>query len=101
MIQVRIIHPQQVHLYNPEGKCIGLVNEFEFNDVRIQIAEQKLEGYYVVHNDTLYRITQYGTIANWGTGLFDMIENQLSTLFKIQLKTIKKDSKPKEIETTI
>lgn len=44
------IEEDHVPLYNPEGKLVGIIeNELAFNDVRIQIMENKLRGYYIVY----------------------------------------------------
>lgn len=79
---VNKIVPQEVEVFNPDDKSLGFVNEYEFNDLRVQIAENKLEGYYVMYNDIKHPIDKNGRIENWSQGLFDLFETQLSNLFR-------------------
>lgn len=46
-VKIIKIKPEKVKLYNPNNKYLGLVNELEFNEIRIQIAKKQLEGYYI------------------------------------------------------
>lgn len=79
---VNKIKPQEVEVFNSDDKSLGFVNEYEFNDLRIQIAENNLEGYYVMFNDIKHPIDQNGRIEDWSQGLFDLFEIQLSKLFQ-------------------
>lgn len=82
LIHVKTIIPQLVEVFTPKGRSLGLVNEFEFNDLRIQISKNRIEGYYLMYNDKKHNITVDGKLDEWSSGLFDIIEIQLSELFK-------------------
>lgn len=74
-------YPEQtVPLYNSEEQLIGYVNYNEFNDVRVQIYNQHLEGYYVVYNGIKLPIDSKGRLEDWPDGLFDQLEKHLSQL---------------------
>lgn len=80
MIKINRIEPQKVMLYNPKGKLMGLINEYEFNDIRIQIKKTQSEGYYCIFNGQRFDINKDGRGKNWFTGFFDLIECQLMNL---------------------
>jgi hypothetical protein len=92
-LEIKRIPSDKVDLYNPDDDLIGtLFNEYELNHVRIQIAQRQLEGYYVLwRKHHRIDIESNGSIKNWPVGFFDMQENQLAELFKIQ-KQIRDDS---------
>jgi len=95
MITVRKIEPQRVMVwytpkiesasesYRSEPIFVGNLNEYEFNDLRIEIAKQDLEGFYVEFEGTNYDINKYGAVKNWTKGLFDLATDQLIELFTI------------------
>lgn len=64
MIKINRIIPQRVCLFNPDNKLMGLVNEFEFNDIRIQIKENKISGYYITYKKEKLFITDKGQLNN-------------------------------------
>lgn len=80
MIKVNKITPQTVELFNPQDESMGFINEYEFNDVRIQIKEQKAEGYYCMFNGERFNINKDGRSQDWFEGFFDLIEQQMSKL---------------------
>lgn len=82
VVHINRITPQTVEVFTPADRSMGFVNEYEFNDLRVQIAKNELEGYYVLHNNEKLFISSDGHLSNWGTGMFDVIETQLSELFK-------------------
>lgn len=75
-------------LYSPHQKeKIGNIrNEYEFNDVRVQIAEKKLEGYYVMFRDEKINILSTGHCDNWPLGFYDQNEIMISKIFKARKK---------------
>ncbi len=81
VIHINKIEPQTVEVFTPKGRSMGFVNEYEFNDLRIQIATHKLDGYYVKYNDKKYYINKDGNLPFWTSGLFDLFETQLSKIF--------------------
>jgi hypothetical protein len=52
--------------------------------LRCQIAEQKLNGYYLIFNDQKISIENNGKIINWVNGLYDTNELLFARLFKAQ-----------------
>jgi hypothetical protein len=74
-------------LYGPNNEEVGLIENYvQFNDVRIQIAKQKLEGYHFIINGTKHFINPNGSIQPYPHGLFDSADYQIADLFRIQRK---------------
>jgi predicted ATPase len=80
MIQVNKITPQTVELFNPQGESMGFINEYEFNDIRIQIQKEKAEGYYLIFNNEACIIDKNGRVDYWPDGFFDLFDKQLDQL---------------------
>ena len=84
------IQPPVVAVYHDELGFIGSANEYEFNDLRIQIKKHKEEGYFVRVVDTsqgfnaigedAYYIAKDGGVPDWPDDLFPLIEEQLQQL---------------------
>jgi len=72
------IEPQTVEVWNADG-FFGMANEYEFNDIRIQIKENKDPNFYIMFRGTSYQINTDGRLE-WPNGLFDMIIDQLRKL---------------------
>ena len=81
-------HPQaHVVIYEPTHKIIGTVeNGEEFADVRAQIAEQFLDGYYILYKDTRYNIEPTGRLKIWPDGLYDGEMEQTARIFRTTKK---------------
>ena len=79
MIQVNKITPQVIEHFGPYGNSLGMLNQYEHNDLRIQIKEQKAEGYYVFFNGVEYPIDKTG---RWRrpTGAYTFLDDQLCKL---------------------
>ena len=79
MIIYNQIIPQTVELWNQEGFFVH-VNEWEMNDIRIQIMKTKTTGFYCLFEG--YRIDIYkdGSLSHWPKGFFDTMEKQLGEL---------------------
>lgn len=82
LVFVNKIEPQTVEVFTPADRSLGFVNEYEFNDLRIQIAENKLSGYYVMFEDQKLMIEPDGKMKDWSNGLFDLMLIQMSKMFK-------------------
>ncbi len=80
MIQVNKITPQTAELFNPQGESMGFLNEYEFNDIRIQIMREKAEGYYFMFEGEACVIDKNGRLDYWPEGFFDIYDKQLSKL---------------------
>jgi hypothetical protein len=83
-VEVKRISAERCDLYSSKNELLGtLFNEYELNHVRIQIAQKKLEGYYVKWKDQTIPILSNGKIAHWPSGFYDLQEKQLSELFEL------------------
>jgi hypothetical protein len=85
MITVTKIPVQTVEMFDDNNQSLGFLNESEFNDVRCQIAEQKVSGYYLIFDGLKIDIEPTGKIKNWVSGLFDTNENLLARMFKANI----------------
>ena len=74
------IEPQRLEMFYPDGTPIGLVNEHEFYDIRIQCREQKKSGIYVMFEGQKCTINKDGRLDKWPYGMFDLFERQLDKL---------------------
>lgn len=79
-MKINRIKPPTVDLYNPEGKKIGTVNEYEFNDVLIQLKNNYVKGYYAIFNGEKINILEGGKVDKQPDGFFDIIEKQLNII---------------------
>lgn len=70
-------------MVNPPVKIGIITNVLAFNDVRLQVAKEKSNNYYVVFNDTHIAINSYGRLHHWPAGMFDLYDNQLCELIQI------------------
>lgn len=93
MIKVNRIEVQTIPHYDNNDNCLGFLNQYESNDLRGQIAEQKASGYYLIFNDEKIVIQPNGKILNWASGLYDNMEKGLARIFTAQLKEIDKNKK--------
>lgn len=84
MIQVKKIQPQTIECFDPEGNSLGLLNEYEFNDLRVQIKGEQIFGYHLyfkVNNvKEIIRIDRDGKLENYPKGFFDTNINLLMKL---------------------
>lgn len=88
------IKEDKVPLYNPQGKLIGIIkNELAFNDVRIQIYKNKLEGYYIIWKDRVYKFNKYGYLLDWPHDLYQTYMDQLDILVNGEMVHIKNKEK--------
>lgn len=84
VIEIRNIKEPIVELYNPKGIFIGMItSELQFIDVRLQIAEKQLKGYYIVYNKQKIKISSDGQPEVWPKGLYDQTVEMISELLGI------------------
>lgn len=74
------IKPLTVDFYNPKGELQGKINEYELNDILIQLKNNYVSGYYCLFNGEKVYILEGGVIHAQPIGFFDTIENQLHQL---------------------
>jgi hypothetical protein len=84
-IKFNKIEPQTVEVWNSDG-FFARVNEYEFNDIRIQIRNFNRNNprggtdWYALYNDQKIKIDTDGKVEDWPRGFFDMFGNQLFDL---------------------
>ena len=94
MIKIVKHGPPEVPIFTPKGELIGVVtNEEEFVDIRAQIAEQELEGYYIIYKNEKFVIQKTGRITNYPNGLYDGVMDQTARLFRAQKVQLDKATK--------
>jgi hypothetical protein len=86
MIKVNKYEVQTVEHFDNNGNSLGFLNEHENTDLRCQIAEQKVSGYYLIFKDIKIPIQSNGTIKNWPKRLYDTNQILLTRLFIAQIK---------------
>ena len=63
----RKIQNLKIYLYDSDNKKIGRIhNELQLLDIQVQIAEKRLEGYYITYKGKRYNIESDGKILNCG-----------------------------------
>jgi predicted ATPase len=77
---------QTVPCYNNKGILLGNINELELIHIRLQIAKNKISGYFLEFNKERIQILTTGKLEYWPNGLFDEHAELLAELFKIQIK---------------
>ena len=78
-IKVNKITPETCEVFTPEGISLGYVNQYEFNDLCIQIKNAKAEGYYVFENGEKVFISSDGKVNMYDT--FNLLNEQMETIF--------------------
>lgn len=80
MIQLKKINSPVVEVFDPQGNLLGEANEYELLDLRVQIREANVWGYYIVFNDRKVRIDRRGELEDYPIGLLDTMTNLLFKL---------------------
>ena len=73
MIIVNTIEPERLPLYDSNDTLLGYVNEYELLDIRIQICNELVEGYYLIMNNEKVHINKFGMILHHNVYPFDTI----------------------------
>lgn len=80
IILINPITPPVVDIYRND-EYFATVNEYEFNDLRIQIKNLKpVDVYSVWYNGEKSIISNNGRLNGWPIGLFNLMSNQLDIL---------------------
>lgn len=82
-VKIKTLPDQKVPLYH-DGEKIGYVNYSQFNDVRLQVAENAVKGVYVVFEGQKLEIKPDGSLSEWPSGFFDLHQKQLYDLVKLK-----------------
>lgn len=93
MIKINRIPQPPVSIYHND-KFIGTcLNENEFHDLRIQIAQQRAEGYTAHFNGHVISINNKGNYNPNPPGFYDMLPKQLRQLINIWSEIIQQERK--------
>jgi len=81
-IKYKKIYPPTVLVYDENDKLVAEMNEYEFNDFRIQIKRNKASGYYVVERGNRHPINSNGSMAKHPV-CFWLVADQLDELTQL------------------
>jgi hypothetical protein len=95
-LEIKKIEPQVVEHFDPEGNSLGFLNEYENIYLRWRVAKESVEGYYLMFEDKKITINTYGKLSDWPYGLYDVTQNLIAELFKIQHKKHKENLEIKD-----
>ena len=73
MIKIRKIVPPTLEIYDPRDKLLGVVNEYEFLDIRVQIKKAQANGYYLIFKGKKVMIDRNGQLEEYPPGLLDIM----------------------------
>lgn len=62
-IRIKVIEPEVVEVFGPEGSSCGKLNEIEFLDLRCQIKKYKAKGFYIYYNGDKVMINTDGMLS--------------------------------------
>lgn len=74
MIKVNKIPTQRLEHFDTIGNSLGFLNENENLDLRCQIKENRVDGYYLIYNGHKVEIDSNGGIDHWHDGMYDINE---------------------------
>ena len=75
MITISKINPPTLEVFTPDGKLLGVVNEYEFLDLRVQIKKAQEFGYSFIFNNQKFLIDKNGELEDYPKGLLDTMTN--------------------------
>ena len=64
MIKINKIDIELEDLYGPNDEYLGKVNLYEFNDIRLQVVKERVEGYYILSEGIKYHLYPNGEIVS-------------------------------------
>jgi hypothetical protein len=83
-LEIKKITPPVCYLYSPEREYLSVLNEYQFHDIRVQIKQKKLDGYYCLFRTSkgVHRldIDSDGRSNDWNDDTFQQISNSLIEL---------------------
>ena len=85
-ILINYFDEEFVELFNSLNISLGLINKYQLLDIQYQIAEKRLDGYYVMIKDLKCSIDNQGELQNWDNKTFDREYQMLLKLKQIQEK---------------
>lgn len=73
-VHINKIIPPTLDIYDPSGQLLGTVNEYEFLDIRVQIKDAQISGYYLIFNGDKVLLDKDGCLEYYPNGLLDTME---------------------------
>lgn len=64
-IKIKVIKPETIEVFSPEGTSYGNLNELEFLDLRCQIKKNKLDGFYIYYKGDKILIDNNGFLHKY------------------------------------
>lgn len=64
-IKVKVIIPETIEVFGPEGSSYGKLNESEFLDLRCQIKKFKKRGFYIYYGGEKVMISKNGLLEKY------------------------------------
>jgi len=81
LIQIPNIEPCTCEFWF-ENILIGIIkNEYQLNDVRIQVKQKQLQGYYFMFKNHKIDIQLDGDLSEWPDEFFDITNKQYKELY--------------------
>ena len=74
-IKINKIIPPKVSVYSPDNHFLGIANEYEFLDIRVQIKRAQISGYYVKFFEHKVLIDKNGNLDKKKERLLDIMSN--------------------------
>lgn len=88
-----------VTVYDRDDIKVGSTsNDIEFAYIRLQIAENKIEGCYFVYDGKKYPIESTGEVHTWPYGCFDALTDVTGDLLQISIDENKKEERSNVID---
>ncbi len=84
MIKVNKHIPQTVEHFDNQDNSLGFLNEVESLDLRLQIAEQNEEGYYLIFEEQKLMIDNLGQVKSYPQGLYQAQMHIYAKLFQLR-----------------
>lgn len=64
-IKVKVIPPETIEVFGPDGSSYGKLNELEFLDLRCQIKKLKKRGFYIYYEGEKISIKPDGFLGRY------------------------------------
>ena len=80
-IQPKRIKHTYVEHFDPQGNSLGFLNELENIDLRTQIMEADVDGYYMMFNDKRIELPSNGDMSAFPRGMYDLMMQQCAIHF--------------------
>ena len=83
-VKINKIKEPVCSLFNSKDEKIGDIKSFlQLQDIRVQILEKNLEGYYLIFNKQVIKINKDGLLSSWPINFYDHNDIMTDKLLKI------------------